>query len=130
MKRSVGRALTVALASVATLVLFAGAAFAHYCSNASKPAGNGSAGVLFADVSSDFEVVPELSTVQLNGRGNIIGGGFMDLHVDFDGDGTADMVLPDVFAHAGLPPKALLAAGCGQGVETYVPFFEEACPLP
>ena len=114
-------------ATTVALALSSGTAYAHYCTNVSKKDGAGVAGVLFADLSSgEFEVVPSKSTVEMNKQGQITGG-FMDVHVDFNGDGTADLVLPNIFAHAGLPSGALLAAGCGQATETYVPEFEEFC---
>lgn len=115
-------------ATAVAFTVFTGTAYAHYCTNVSKNDGAGNAGVLFADVSSgDFEVVPALSTVKLNQQGRITGG-FMDIHVDFNGDGVADLELTDVYAQTGLPEKALLAAGCGQATETQVPFFADACP--
>lgn len=122
------RMVKFAGATAVAVLMSSGTAYAHYCTNVSKAAGAGNAGVLFADLSSgDFTVVPELSTVKLNPQGGTTGG-FMDLHVDLDGNGTADLVLTDVYAHAGLPSGALLAAGCGQATETNVPFFEEFCP--
>ena len=122
------RIVKLAGASVAALALSAGPAYAHYCTNVSKAGGAGNVGILFADISSgDFTVVPESSTVRMNGQGQIAGG-FMDIHVDVNGDGTADLVLTEVYAHAGLPSGALLAAGCGQATETNVPFFDEVCP--
>ena len=127
----VKRVLLVTSATVAFLALFAGTALAHYCSNASKPSGNGSAGwVLFGP---DFGE-PLDGEIKLNKNGNIVGGGFFDISIDFTGDGQADLTVPDVFAHAGLPPSALGAAGCEKGVETYVEEFAEfgveVCPLP
>jgi hypothetical protein len=117
-------------ATAVILALSGGTAYAHYCTNASKKGGAGTAGVLFADLSSgEFEVVFSKTTVAMNKQGQITGG-FMDMHIDFDGNGTADFVLTDVYAHAGLPSGALLAAGCDQATETYVPEFEEACPPP
>jgi hypothetical protein len=121
------RMTTVLVATVAALALFSGTAFAHYCTNASKRAGAGNAGVVFIDVSTgDGEIDWSKSTIKLNKQGQVAGG-FMDLHLDFNGDGAADMVLTGIYAHAGLPPGALLAAGCGQATETVVPFFEEHC---
>lgn len=115
-------------ATTVAIGLFSGTAYAHYCTNVSKKDGAGNVGVLFADLSTgDFTVVPAKSTVRMNAQGAVTGG-FMDIHVDFDGDGTADLVLTDVFAHTGLPTKALLAAGCGKAVETNVPVFPEVCP--
>lgn len=114
-------------ATAVILALSGGTAYAHYCTNVSKKDGAGVVGVLFADLSSgDFEVVPSKSTVKMNSQGQVTGG-FMDVHVDFNGDGTADFVLTDVYAHTGLPSGALLAAGCDQATETYVPEFEEFC---
>ncbi|MFP5376633.1 MAG: hypothetical protein ACLGIO_07630 [Acidimicrobiia bacterium] len=122
------RMLKLAGATAVASALFTGTAYAHYCTNVSKKDGAGNAGVLFADVSSgDFTVVPEKSTVKMNSQGQITGG-FMTIHVDFDGNGTPDLVLEDVYAHTGLPSGALLAAGCGQATETNVPFFDEFCP--
>jgi hypothetical protein len=114
-------------ATAVAVAMSGGTAYAHYCTNVSKSSGAGVAGVLFADVSEDFEVVLSKTTVAMNRQGQITGG-FMDIHVDFNGDGTADAVLTDVYAHAGLPSKALLAAGCGQATETNIPDFEEFCP--
>jgi hypothetical protein len=123
-----GHLLKLGGATVVALMLFSGTAYAHYCTNVSKRDGAGNVGVLFADVSSgDFELVPELTTVKLNRQGQITGG-FMDIYVDLDGDGSEDLVFADVYAHTGLPAKALLAAGCGQATETNVPFFDEYCP--
>ena len=50
------RMITVGLATMAVLLLFSGTAFAHYCTNASKQAGAGSAGVLFIDISSSMRM--------------------------------------------------------------------------
>lgn len=122
------RRMAKLLGTTAVMVAMSGGtAYAHYCTNVSKSSGAGVAGILFADVSEGFEVIPSKSTVKMNKQGQITGG-FMDVHVDFDGDGTADAVLTDVYAHAGLPSGALLAAGCGQATETNVPDFEEFCP--
>ena len=122
------RMLKLAGATAVVLGLSTGTAYAHYCTNVSKKSGAGNVGVLFADVSSgDFTVVPSKSTVKLNGQGQVTGG-FMDIHVDTDGDGTGDFVFTDVYAHAGLPDAALLAAGCGKATETNIPFFEQYCP--
>lgn len=121
------RMMTIAVAAVTALMMLSGTALAHYCTNVSKKDGAGNAGVLFADVSEGFRVVEELSTVKVNRQGHVTGG-FMDIAVDIDSDGEADFVFTDVYAHAGLPEKALLAAGCGQAVETQIPFFEESCP--
>lgn len=122
------RVTTIVVAAMTVLMMFSGTALAHYCTNVSKKEGAGNAGVLFADLSTgDFEVVPALTTVKMNKEGHITGG-FMDIHVDLDGDGTADMVFTEVFANAGLPENALLAAGCGQAVETQIPFFDNHCP--
>lgn len=120
--------LKLAGATTVALGLFTGPAYAHYCTNVSKAQGAGNVGVLFADISSgDFTPVPSKSTVKMNPQGQIAGG-FMDIHVDVNGDGDADLVFTEVFAHVGLPDKALLAAGCGQAVETQIPFFEGNCP--
>ena len=114
-------------ATAVMVALSGGTAYAHYCTNVSKKGGAGVVGVLFADLSSGrFEVVPSKTTVAMNKQQQITGG-FMDLHVDVNGDGTADFVLTDIYAHAGLPSGALLAAGCSQATETYVPEFEEFC---
>lgn len=122
------RIIEFSAATAVAFVLFTGTAYAHYCTNVSKKDGAGNAGVLFADVSSgDFELVPSLTTVKLNRQGQVTGG-FMDIHVDFNGDGSAELVLGDVYAHAGLPSHALLAAGCGRATETNIPFFDEYCP--
>lgn len=122
------RAIKFSGATAVAFVLFTGTAYAHYCTNVSKKDGAGNAGVLFADVSSgDFELVPALTTVKLNRQGQVTGG-FMDIYVDFNGDGSAELVLNDVYAHASLPSGALLAAGCGQATETNIPFFDEYCP--
>ena len=120
------RMVTFAGATAVALALSAGTAYAHYCTNVSKNEGAGNAGILFVDVSTDFDVDPQRSTVKMNRQGQITGG-FMDLHLDVNGDGTADFVLTDIYAHAGLPSGALLAAGCDQATETYVAFFPEAC---
>ena len=124
------RMLKFAGATAVALGLLTGTAYAHYCTNVSKRDGAGNVGVLFADISSgDFTPVFEKSTVTVNPQGQVAGG-FMDIAIDVNGDGTADFVLTDVFAHAGLPASALLAAGCGQAVETNVPAIEgvEICP--
>ena len=119
------RVTTVGLATLAVLLLFSGTAFAHYCTNVSKNAAAGSAGTVFFNAVTEE---PDLSKsdVRMNKQGQLTGG-FYDLLVDFNGDGTADVTLTDIYAHAGLPHGALLAAGCGQATETYVPFFEETC---
>ena len=122
------RVVKFSAATVVAFLLFTGTAYAHYCTNVSKKDGAGNAGVVFADVSSgDFELVPEFTTVKLNRQGQVTGG-FMDIYVDFNGDGSAELVLGDVYAHASLPSDALLAAGCGRATETNIPFFDEYCP--
>lgn len=122
------RMTTVGLATMAVLLLFSGTAFAHYCTNVSKKAGAGSAGVLFIDATTD-EIVESMTTAKINKNGQITGG-FYDVHVDTDADGDADWVFADLYAHAGLPVGALLAAGCGQATETQLAMFfgEIACP--
>jgi hypothetical protein len=119
------RITTVGLATVAALLLFSGTAFAHYCTNVSKNAEAGSAGTVFLDATAG-EVDITKSDVRLNKQGQVTGG-FYDLLVDVNSDGTGDFTMRSIYAHAGLPAGALLAAGCEQATETYVPFFEETC---
>ncbi len=124
------RITTVAIATLTVLMLFGGTAFAHYCTNVSKKAGAGNAGALVFVLDGWEDEEPDVdfarTTVKMNKRGQVTGG-FMDIVLTFT-DGTPDMVLADLYAHAGLPHHALLAAGCGRATETQLPFFEEYCP--
>ena len=122
------RMTTIGLATVAVLLLLSGTAFAHYCTNVSKTAAAGNAGVLFIDGPSD-EIVASKTTAKITKSGQIAGG-FYDVQVDFNGDGTADFTASGVYAHASLPVGALVAAGCGQATETQLAMFfgELACP--
>ena len=126
------RMITVGLATMAVLLLFTGTAFAHYCTNVSKKASAGNAGVLLIEVDPETDqdsINMDLTTARLTKTGQI-SGGFYDVHVDFTGDGVADFVANGVYAHAGLPEGALAAAGCGQATETQLAMFfgELACP--
>ncbi len=110
-----------------------GPAFAHYCTNASKPDGNGSAGWALYDGPGSWNLLD--TTIKMNRHGQVTGGGFMDIYFDLNGDRRPqadELAAQDLFAHAGLPLQALGAAGCGRGVETPVEFFAkhdvEICP--
>jgi hypothetical protein len=124
------RLLTIAVLVFGMIGVAAGPAFAHYCANVSKKSGAGNAGVLFITIIDEFndEVDEEKTTIKLNRQGRITGG-FIDIHVDLDANGTADFVFQEVFAQASLPHQALLAAGCGKAIETNIPFFLEYCEV-
>jgi hypothetical protein len=79
---SMKKFLIVAMATAALMVLAAGPAFAAHCVNLSKPAGAGGGVIVLVDVSGPTEVVT------VSGHG-----GYADVWLDFDGDGTGDLLV-------------------------------------
>ncbi len=81
-----------ALAASALSVIVAGQALAAECINASKKADAGQKVTVLVDVATD-----EVSFTGANAAGRLPGG-FADVWLDFDGDGTGDLkVLDDTF---------------------------------
>ena len=87
------RVLALPLAALLSL-LVSSTALAAFCSVQSKPEGAGQRMVLWVDLS----VSPPVQTIVEGG--NAAGkftGGFADVYLDFDGDGTAECFIDDTF---------------------------------
>ena len=106
------RVLLAAILATAVTVAVAGSAYANECVNANKPDGAGNFGDVVFDVTTGALTLP-------TNPGGQVAGGFADVYLDFDGDGTGDvLIIDDTFASAGvLPAGAHAAAGPGQGVD-------------
>lgn len=75
-------------------LIVASTAFASFCGVDSKPSGAGQKVVLWVDLSTTPETVTVLAGANAAGK---FTGGFADVNLDFDGDGTADCVINDTF---------------------------------
>ncbi len=102
------RIATIAASLVAFAVLGAGPALAHYCQNLSVEGDNAVGWALFSpDPSVDDPI--DWDGLRLVGSGDrirIVGAGFVDIYVDFNGDGDPDpeeLVIDNMFLHTGLP---------------------------
>jgi hypothetical protein len=85
------RLVSLPIAVLLSLII-AGTAFASICGNESKPEGNGQHATLWVDLST-FEVT---ILEGANAAGKLTGA-YVDVFLDFDGDGTADCVINDTF---------------------------------
>jgi hypothetical protein len=84
--------VAVFIAGALFLVLGGGEALAAFCTNTAKPDGAGNVGDLIIDVSTG-----EPSSMPTNPGGRVAGG-FVDVWLDFNGDGIADQkVIDDTF---------------------------------
>lgn len=116
------RTFTVALMMLGLMVLAAGPALAHYCTNQSK-SDQSTKGWVLLDVSGTHPE-PVATNLKIVGQGDnlhIAGSGFADIYLDVNDNGVVDQfdpVFEDIFLHASLPVSSLLAAGCDQAVES------------
>jgi hypothetical protein len=87
------RIVALPLALLMCLVV-AGSAFAAFCGVDSKPTdkGAGQKLVLWVDLAAGTQTA--LAGTNANGKWT---GGFADVHLDFDGDGTAECFIEDTF---------------------------------
>jgi hypothetical protein len=105
------------------MALSASPALAHYCINESNDKNANVAWMLIDDFNT-FEPIAVSDNLKLTKNGGVAGAGFYDLYFDGNGNSTAEpgeLVGNNIFLHAGLPPSALTAAGCDQGVFTAIP---------
>ena len=72
--------------------IVAGTALGAFCGVDSKPSGAGQKMVLWVDIPSGVQTILEGA----NAAGKFTGG-FADVYLDFDGDGTADCFIDDTF---------------------------------
>ena len=72
----------------------AGTALGAFCTSESKQDGAGQKVVLWVDLSTTPETVTVLAGANAAGK---LTGGFADVNLDFNGDGTADCVINDTF---------------------------------
>ena len=87
------RLVSIPIAALMSLLIVS-TAFASFCGNESKKDGAGQHAVLLVDLS----VVPETVTVLsgTNAAGKITGG-FVDVWLDFNGDGTGECLINDTY---------------------------------
>lgn len=78
------RALLVAMVTAALLVFTAGPAFATHCVNLSKADGAGNHTTVVVDATTE-------EVVSISG----LNGGFADVWLDVDGDGTGDLLVAE-----------------------------------
>lgn len=85
------RLVSLPIAVLMTL-LIVGTALASICGNESKPQDKGQHATLWFNLATGELVRSEGTTA--NGK---IPGGYVDVHLDFDGDGTFDCFIDDTF---------------------------------
>ena len=89
------RRLVSVPAAVLLSLLITSTALASFCGNESKPEGAGQHTVLWiAFTAAGPPTVTILEGGNANGK---VTGGFVDVHLDFDDDGTADCVINDTY---------------------------------
>ncbi len=120
------RIIAVACTTVMTIGATGGTAFAHFCVNASKPAGAGTKVVIGGDETVTFTSPSYVNQMERAGKSiEELRGGFIGF--DADGDGLSDA---DTYNH----PKGVVPAALnGQGQECKgMTNFEEAadCTFP
>ena len=85
------RLVSIPIAALMSLLIVS-TALASFCGNDSKPQGKGQHATLWYDLDAGVLVASE----GLTARGTVPGG-FVDVHLDFDGDGTFDCFIDDTF---------------------------------
>jgi hypothetical protein len=85
------RLVSLPIAVLMSLII-AGTAFASICGNESKPEGSGQHATLWVDLAT-FEVT---ILEGANAAGKLTGG-YVDVFLDFDGDGVEDCFINDTF---------------------------------
>jgi hypothetical protein len=107
------------------IVLLAGPAFAHECTNASKPAGAGAQLVIGAN----DEVVDATNGVMNRFEKGLIGEDGEGFHgligFDFDGDGAVDLSTYIVGPTGAIPRQALKNGPACQGTTSIETYFTE-----
>lgn len=73
-------------------LLMAGTALASFCGNDSKPGGAGQKAVLWVNIAAETVTVVEGAN-----RGGRLTGGFVDVYLDFDGNGSAECFIDDTY---------------------------------
>lgn len=73
-------------------LLVASTAFASFCGNESKQGGAGQFATLWIDFAHQTAVITDGGA-----EVNRVRGGFIDVNLDFDGDGTSDCFIDDTF---------------------------------
>ena len=85
------RLVSIPFAALLTLLIVS-TAFASFCGNESKPQGKGQHATLWFNLATGELVDSEGLTA-----GGTVPGGFVDVHLDFNGDGTFDCFIDDTF---------------------------------
>jgi hypothetical protein len=85
------RLVSIPIAVLMSLLIVS-TAFASFCGNDSKPQGKGQQATLWFNLATGDLVDSE----GLTARGTVPGG-FVDVHLDFNGDGTFDCFIDDTF---------------------------------
>ena len=85
------RLVSVPIAALMSLLIVS-TALAAFCGNESKPQGRGQHATLWFNLATGELVDSEGLTA-----GGTVPGGFVDVHLDFDGDGTFDCFIDDTF---------------------------------
>jgi hypothetical protein len=75
-------------------MLIAGTALAAFCGNESKQSGAGQHAVLLVNLATTPETVTILSGANAAGK---VTGGFVDVQLDFNGDGIGDCLIDDTY---------------------------------
>ncbi len=85
------RLVSIPIAALMSLLIVS-TALASFCGNESKPQGRGQHAILWFNLATGELVDSE----GLTARGTVPGG-FVDVHLDFNGDGTFDCFIDDTF---------------------------------
>jgi hypothetical protein len=86
------RSIVAVPAALLLSLVVAGTALGAFCGVDSKPSGAGQLIVLWVDIPSGVQTI--VSGANAAGK---FTGGFADVYLDFDGDGTADCFIDDTF---------------------------------
>lgn len=87
------RLVSIPIAALMSLLIVS-TAFASFCGNESKQDGAGQHAVLLVNASVHPETVTILSGANAAGK---VTGGFVDVWLDFDGDGTGECLINDTY---------------------------------
>ena len=87
------RLVSIPIAALLSLLIVS-TAFASFCGNESKTAGAGQHAVLLVDLSTTPETVTIVSGANAAGK---VTGGFVDVQLDFNGDGIGDCIIDDTY---------------------------------